>query len=364
MKFRIHVHAIVVMTCFAVSVCQTPGRRIAIERGFYYWKNTTYSFDSAELSYLKNLRTQKLYVKFFEVEEDPVFFAAPIAKSILRISDYSSDYERKEDSALSVVMEHLEIIPVVFVKNEVLRSATHGSLDTLADNIDFLVTKYLCERMSSYCLNKELHIDCDWTAKTKDNYFYLLNAIKKVSGVTLSCTLRLYPYKYPELMGVPPVDKVTLMCYNLTSPLENENGNSILDNAELESYLKNAKEYPIHMDVALPVFSWMHVYQNDEFAGIISSNEIDMNYDLKEIKPMWYEVQNDKEIGNIFLREGDKIKLEEVSDKTIEGAISLIKEYVSFDDTITVTLFHLDSDNLKKYSDEALSGFYTGFHKL
>lgn len=361
MKFRIHIHAIVVLTCFAVSVCHTPGRRIVIERGFYYWKNTTYSFDSAELNHLRKLRTQKLYVKFFEVDEDPVFVAAPIAKSMLRIYDYTTDYHRKEDSALSVVMEQMEIIPVVFVKNEVLRSATHGSLDNLADNIDFLVTKYLYERMSIYCPNKELHIDCDWTAKTKDNYFYLLNAIKKVSGVTLSCTLRLYPYKYPELMGVPPVDKVTLMCYNLNSPLENKDGNSILDNTEFERYLRNAKEYPIHLDVALPVFSWMHVYQNDEFVGIISSSELDMNEDLKIIKPLWYEVRNDKEIGNVFLREGDQIKLEDVTASTIDATISLIKELVPLDDTITVTLFHLDSDNLKKYSDEALGGFYTGF---
>lgn len=106
----------------------------------------------------------------------------------------------------------------------------------------------------------EIQIDCDWTLKTKVNYFAFLNALKKISHKTISCTLRLYPFKYPEIMGTPPVDKATLMCYNLTKPLESENKNSILDNNELRSYLKNTEKYPIHLDIALPLFSMM--YQN------------------------------------------------------------------------------------------------------
>ena len=66
---------------------------------------------------------------------------------------------------------------------------------------------------------QEIQIDCDWTKSTKDKYFYLLKKIKELSKKEISCTLRLYPYKYPEIMGVPPVDKAMLMCYNLIKPL-------------------------------------------------------------------------------------------------------------------------------------------------
>lgn len=360
MKSRLHIDFLLFLTFFSLMACQEKRKEKNIERAFYYWKNNSYSLDSSELAQIKNLNTQKLYVKFFEVEKDPVFGAAPIAKSQLHIYDYSIGYLKTEDTVLSGVMNHLEIVPTVFIKNEVLHLATNGSLDTLADNLNFLISKYMKEKMRSYSF-KEIQIDCDWTAKTKDNYFYLLKVIKKTSHKILSCTLRLYPYKYPDFMGIPPVDKATLMCYNLVNPLENENMNSILDNQELESYLKNVKKYPIHLDIALPLFSWMQVYQNNEFAGIISINDLNMKKDLKPIKPLWCEVQNDKEVGNLYLREGDKIKLEEVTEETLKKTILLLQENVSLDDTTTITLFHLDSKNLKNYTNETLNSFYSDF---
>jgi hypothetical protein len=207
----------------------------------------------------------------------------------------------------------------------------------------------------------EIQIDCDWTAKTKEKYFYLLAAIKKLSGKSLSCTLRLYPYKYPELMGVPPVDKAMLMCYNLIGPFESENENSILSANELEKYLKGVKKYPLHLDIALPVFSWMQVYHDDKFAGIISEGEIDVTKDLEEIKPLWYEVRADQLVRDVYLREGDKIKFEEVKEETITEAIALLKENIAFSDTVTVTFFHLDETALKKYPHETIDGFYAGF---
>jgi hypothetical protein len=187
--------------------------------------------------------------------------------------------------------------------------------------------------------------------------------LKKLSGKSLSCTLRLYPYKYPNLMGVPPVDKVMLMCYNLIGPFESENENSILSAEELEKYLAGVKKYPLHLDIALPVFSWMQVFHDDNFAGIISEGEIDVKKDLKEIKPLWYEVRADQQVGSVYLREGDKIKFEEVKEETINSAIALLKENIEFSDTLTVTFFHLDETALKKYPYETLDGFYADFSR-
>ena len=162
-------------------------------------------------------------------------------------------------------------------------------------------------------------------------------------------------------MGVPPVDKATLMCYNLINPFENENKNSILDTKELSSYLKNTKKYPKHLDVALPVFSVMQVYQNNQLAGMLNPNKEELVNVLQKIKPLWYEVIKDTELENIYLRKGDKVKLEEVSKPTITETIDLLQKYISFDDTTTVTLFHLDEDNLKKYKNETIGSFYTDF---
>jgi hypothetical protein len=341
-----------------------------VQRSFYYWKNNSYTLSNAEGHALKELGSKKLYVKFFEVKNDETFGTIPVAKTHLRLNRYAL----QEDSVLAEFIPGLEVIPVVFVKNEIFPSASDGSLDSLADNINFLVGKYYNsiknETNSYYDARggidhsfKEIQIDCDWTIKTQERYFYLLKALKKISGKTISCTLRLYPYKYPGMMGIPPVDKATLMCYNLVNPLENENRNSILDTDELEKYLAGVKPYPLPLDVALPVFSWMQVYQGNTFAGIISEGELDKTKDLSSIKPLWYEVKADVTTSDLYLREGDKIKHEEVTEETINKTIALLKENIDFGDTLTITFFHLDEAALKHYSNETLNDFYTDFSR-
>lgn len=336
--------------------------KTVVQRSFYFWKNNSSFLSPEELNALRDLKNQKLYIKFFEVDKSDAFGTIPIAKTQLRLDDYSHKYYFEQDSLLAKVMLAQEIVPVVFVKNEIFYSITDSSLDALADNMNFLIGKYYNERMGKAGFSyKEIQVDCDWTIKTKDRYFYLLKALKKISGKTLSCTLRLYPYKYPKLMGIPPADKATLMCYNLINPLESEDQNSILDTEELEKYLAGAAVYPLHLDIALPVFSWMQVYQGNSFAGIISAGELDRKSDLKLIKPLWFEVEQDKVAGGLYLREGDKIKFEEVTTQTIDRTISMLKDKIAFDDTLTVTFFHLDGATIKNYSNETLSGFYTDF---
>ncbi len=343
--------------------CKNKDGFTKVQRGFYYWKSGNSYLSEGETKILKSIEAQKLYIKFFEVEKDPLFNAKPIAKSELRMWDYGNSYQAKEDSLLSKIMSNLDLIPTIFIKNEVFKNASNGSLDTLADNINFLVNKYYKDKFKFQKPFQEIQIDCDWTAKTKEHYFYLLRKLKKISAKTISCTLRLYPYKYPAAMGVPPVDKATLMCYNLISSLDNENKNAILDNTEFESYLKNAPKYPLHLDIALPVFSWMLVYQNNSFAGMVNPNEGDLKDAIKQVKPMWYQVEKDVVVGNMYLREGDKIKYEEVTEKSIKEAIELIRKYVTLDENTTITLFHLDIDNLTKYQHETIRSFYAAFDR-
>lgn len=339
-------------------------KETVVQRSFYFWKNNAGHLSNDEYHALKELASQKLYLKFFEVEKDETFGSVPVAKMHLYLNYYIDSSGYSNDDAYKTFMEGLEIVPVVFVKNEVFPSASNGSLDSLADNINFLVGKYYNDKMNKKNFSyKEIQIDCDWTIKTQERYFYLLKSLKKISGKTISCTLRLYPYKYPKLMGIPPVDKATLMCYNLMNPLESENQNSILDTDELEKYLKGVAQYPLHLDVALPVFSWMQVYQGNYFAGFISEGVLDKATDLKSVNPLWYEVRKDMEAGELYLREGDRVKYEEVTTETIGKTISLLKEHIVFDDTLTVTFFHLDDAALKKYPNETLNDFYTAFSR-
>ena len=137
--------------------------------------------------------------------------------------------------------------------------------------------------------------------------------------------------------------------------------NSILDTDELSLYLNNPRDYPLHIDIALPVFSWMQVYQNKRFKGIVYPEGAGIKKILKRVKPLWYEVTKDTVVGDNYLRIGDLVKYEEITEKKVLDAIKIIKSNVAFDDTVTVSLFHLDENQLKNYSNEALNRFYTSF---
>ncbi|MWB96486.1 hypothetical protein GON26_19145 [Flavobacterium sp. GA093] len=318
-----------------------------VEKSFYYWKSNSWSFSEKEKSIVKDLKIKKLYVKFFEIDHNESFGDFPISKTTLHIYEQDS----------------LTIIPTVYIKNEVFKNADRKELDTLADNVNFLINKYTKDKFERANPVSEFQMDCDWTLKTKDNYFYFLKKLKEISKKQISCTLRLYPYKYPEKMGIPPVDKATLMCYNLINPLENQSKNSILDLDELGLYLNKKRKYPLHLDIALPTYSWMQVYQNNKFSKVIYNNHEVILKLVKEIKPMWYEVKKDRVVDDFYLRVGDKIKYEKITPEKINKAIEIIKKNVFFDANTTVTLFHLDEEQLSNYSNETLSDFYSNFSK-
>jgi hypothetical protein len=251
----------------------------------------------------------------------------------------------------------------VYLRNVVFLKSSKEDLDVLADNVNFLINKYCNEKFREGLMMNELQIDCDWTLKTKDNYFYFLKKLKAIWGKQISCTLRLYPYKYPNKMGVPPVDKAILMCYNLINPLENPDKNSILDLSELKGYLSVREKYPMHLDIALPVYSWAQVYHNERFSEVLYTNSKILKSILKQEKPLWYSVMQDTVIKNTYLRVGDKIKYEEISAEKIKGAIELLKKNIDFDKNTTIALFHLDEEQLNNFSNEELSSFFSDFGK-
>jgi hypothetical protein len=341
---------LVFVSCLFLSCSQKETKVENVEKAFYYWKSNT-SFDDYSMERINKLKVKKIYLKFFEVDYNETMGNFPYEKN------KPSEYDFRD-------LDSLTIVPTIFIKNEIFQYNTEKSLDKLADNIVFLIDKYHKGSEKPIFNYSEIQIDCDWNKSTKDKYFYLLKKIKELSKKEISCTLRLYPYKYPDIMGVPPVDKAMLMCYNLIKPLSNKNKNSILDLSELKSYLNERRSYPVHLDVALPVFYWTQWYQNNRFSGLLNINSADIAGFTKEVKPMWYEVTKDSTYNyDSYFKKGDQIKCEEVSASTINEAISIIRQHVELDKNTTVSLFHLDDSTFKKYNDEEISSFYSSFSK-
>jgi len=336
---------------FSFAFYSCKHKPVGIERAFYYWKSDAYNFENTEAGVLKKLAVKKLYVKFFEVEYSKIFGIRPTSKSVINFR-----YQSNGDPAPNV-----SIVPVVFIKNDVFTNTKQEDVNSLADNILFLIAKRYKEQGKQDSVFREIQIDCDWTASTKEKYFALLKYLKTLTGKTISCTLRMYPYKYPDVMGVPPVDKATLMCYNLNNPLENENKNSILDVDEIQKYLNTKKVYPLHLDIVLPLNSWMLCFQNNQFVGMLH-NQDDINLIAEPIKPLWYRVTKDTIISNIFIRVGDKIKYEDVSEDQLRKVTALLKAKLNLSGTTTISFFHLDKTSLKKYSNETVDSLYNSFN--
>ena len=321
---------------------------IEFKSAFYFWENNRGSLSNFELKKIKELGTKKLYVKFFEVEKDKNNEIIPSAKSQLQLAKNE--------------IKSIEIIPTVYIRNNVFKNTTKKELSEFAENLYYLIKKRYCENFKSSIHSlQEIQIDCDWTESTKENYFIFLKNLKMIATQEISATLRLYAYKFPNKMGVLPVDRAMLMCYNLLSPVESRNKNSILDLEELEKYLIGSKEYPLPLDVAIPIYSSIHIYQNNKFKGILYGQNDGFVKKTKSLKGLWHTIMSDTLINEIYIRKGDKIKYENNSPNKIKKAIDIIKSNVIFDEQSTIALYHLQEIELKQYTHEELVSFYTFF---
>ena len=353
-------------------------------RSFCYWK-TDLSFDKEDDSIIKDMKVRHLYVRFFDVDWNP-FSKEPLPVATIR------DIRLNESNP--------EITPSVFITNEVVLKSDKKQLDSLAIQItkriqqignkmneikaesiaykivypqnynnkkDFKQLNY--DSVKSVELAKlkvdfkEILLDCDWSEKSKENYFYLLQKIKKeIPTSNLTATIRLWQYKYAEKSGIPPVDKGLLMCYNVSKPEDFQTKNSIGTSDELAQYITH-NQYKLKLDIALPLYSWAVVFRGNKFKGILSDYEqlINDTIKLKKSASDKYILQDDILIGQTYLRNGDEIRIEKISDDELDKMISIIKDKIQIDNRTRVTFFSFDKKYINDYGTQNISSYYARF---
>ncbi|WP_346983939.1 hypothetical protein [Chryseobacterium sp. POE27] len=290
---------------------------------FYYWK-TKLSINTKEKEVLNKTTLPLLYTRFFDVDKSSGKFQ-PIG---VIIKDTSFNLSQK-------------IVPVVFITNRTFLYIKNDEITFLAKSISELINK----KKSEYHLNTapEIQIDCDWTAGTRDDYFKFLKELKKISGKEITCTLRLHQVKDKALTGIPPVEKVYLMCYSTSSPLENSDKNSILDVNTLKSYLKNIDEYPIKkIDVALPIYSWGIVTNylgKHKLINALSEKDLE-NANFKKISDNEIEILKDGFYFGNYMNKGFRIKIESVSQQQLTEVISFLEKKIQH---FNIIYYQLDS---------------------
>lgn len=299
------------------------------EHTFYYWR-TNLTLNKEEKIALEKSKVPFLYTRFFDIDK--------IDGKFQPVGVITKDKSFKTDK---------KIVPVVFIKNEILYGIKLDEISFLAESIRKLIASKGKELQLN--MSDEIQIDCDWTAGTNKEYFQFLKILKNTSGKNITCTLRLHQAKDRSLSGIPPVEKVYLMCYATSSPLEDNNKNSILDVPTLKNYLNILDRYPLKVDIALPIYSWGIVTNHlgkHKLINALSIEELKKNSNFKVLLDDNFEVLNDGFYYGAYLSKGFKIKIEAVSQNDLDETLEFINDKLYF---YNITYYHLDSRFIKNY---------------
>lgn len=322
----------IVFFIILITACK---QKREVNTSFYYWK-TVYKSDSLETALLKQFQSKKLYVRIMDVDLDNNYSnnAIPIAPI----------------SFANALPDSLELIPVVFIANGIFKEESNLSTKELAQKItDFVSAKVQQSGKKKF---KELQIDCDWTENSRSRFFALLGELRQLNtGKILSATLRLHQLKNQGKNGIPPVDKVLLMCYNMGNLRKYGTQNSILDLAELKKYADdNLEVYPKAMDVALPLFSWAVVFRSEEYIGISKRTTLqnlkDTTLFSRNSAGLYQAKSNLPALG---LQKNDVLRYEESNLQDVKAATEYLAKYLP-SKPLNLLYYHLDHNLLKKYT--------------
>jgi hypothetical protein len=324
--------------CFLATCKQKTSKEVI--PAFYFWKSN-FRLTEVEKKAFTNNQIQKLYVKFFDVSWN-ILKRHPQLDAPIRFS------EKLPASCL--------IIPVVFITNQTLVNLPVAEIEPFAKGIFTEILTLLPQNSPL----SEIQIDCDWTHSTKHKYFKLLKTLKK-NNVKLSATIRLHQVKFFEKTGVPPVDRGMLMCYNMSDWRKYNSQNSIFSPNTLNQYIQDLEDYPMSLDVVMPIFHWTIIYRNEQFLYFVNNLSADSLKTnaifLQLIGKQEFVVQKDANFQRISIRKGDVFKCENAPYEDILKGSRIVLEKISTQ-KLTFALYHLDEKSLSNYSHEQIQQLF------
>lgn len=353
----------------ALPVYLLAGKRAntQFQRGFYCWR---YDASYEDREFAKQMHAGKLYVKIMDLDWNEFLGAHPTAK-IDAPYDYSSYkwmfdpenlHQLNGDTASSNGMEKNlteasvgGVVPVIYFTQNLLNHLSKDDLRPLAKKI----AKKAAQIAETF---DEWQMDADWTEETRDIYFGLLKELKFLyPQVTLSATLRLYPFKYRKSMGVPPVDRVMLMVYHVESPKAFKEECTVYTPEGVSAYVKGQPPYPLPVDLALPTFDWNVHFVGEKFHGVVNEISIPDLLQigmLKKRSERVFEFARDTVIQHSYFRKGDFLKSEQVTPESLEASVSLVKPFLA--PNATIAIFDLNAHVLQPQK-EALNHLFAAW---
>jgi hypothetical protein len=299
---------------------------------FYYWK-TIFRLSPEEKNCLIENNVKRIYIRYFDIDLNPKT-QNPFPRSPIRFEETTNGFE---------------IIPVMYIKNKVMLNPKLNVSDLVQKTNSFINQINKKNNISI----KEIQIDCDWTLDSKDNYLRFIEAFRKVSNKKLSATIRLHQIKYFNKTKIPNVDRGVLMYYNM-GKIAPDSLNSIYDRNIADRYLSSLKNYPLPINIALPIYSWgIHVRDGKviELLNKINSKNLTNNNSFVPTKNNWFKCEIATFIDGIFYKKNDLIKLETISGNELLEMANDLKENTT-QNPKEIIFYDLDEFNIKNYEKD------------
>ncbi|WP_243854730.1 hypothetical protein [Flavobacterium sp. 270] len=308
---------------------------------FYYWK-TIFKLSPIEKEVLKENQVSKLYIRYFDIGLEPNT-KEPIPVSPIRFQENTSSFT---------------IVPVIFIQNKVMLQPNLDIEDLAQKSIRFVNEVSASNKITF----QEIQIDCDWTLNSKDNYLKFIERFKKLSQKKLSATIRLHQVKYFKKTKIPNVDSGVLMYYNMGS-IAPDSLNSIYDQKIASKYLQSLKKYPLHLDFALPIYSWAVHIRNQKVIGLRSKlnlSELKKDSNFEQTSAVFFKVKHSNYKNGIFYEENDLLKIEAITEEDLKQMAEELDENTA-QKPKEIIFYDLDEFNLKNYEKNIFKQVISGF---
>ena len=333
------------LSIFVLSIAVSSCTHQSVSPSIYYWK-TTFRLSNTEQGYLKKAGIEKMYLRLFDIDWDNTT-KRPLPAGSIRFVDS--------------IPPNLLLVPVVYITNKVFVNSKPEEIEPLAKHLFTKITS-ICR--AHHIRYKEIQIDCDWSDKSRNNYFNLLRALtqKLNKDQFLSATIRLHQIKYSSITGVPPVKRGMLMFYNMGKISPKADYNSIYNKEDAARYTQNIKNYALPLDVALPAFSWGIQLRDGKVVGLLNnfSSSFLKNNLFEKQEGSYYKAKDACFFRSYYFKKDDLIKIEELTPElTLQAAQQISQELKA--DARSVSIYHCDSLIFTRYEKNDLNKIYHCF---
>lgn len=307
------------------------------QRAFYFWR-TTLRLSPLERQTLVAQAVSRVYVRAFDLAWDPEAKVASLVGPL---------------EIVDALPPNIEVVPVVFIRQDVFAHMPGAEIAALAERTWSAVQ----QRIAPLGKIRELQLDCDWTGRSREGYFAFLRAMHATSNVPLSATIRLHQIKYRERTGVPPVARGMLMLYNMGELRAGDDTRAIFDAATTKKYLARLGEYPLALDVALPIWSWTLHTRSGELQELMQSTDPDelASLDFVRAEGDRFLVTRNAFLHGSLLRAGDVLEVERTTPADTRAAAALVRPILH---PQTIVMFDLSDRNLRRYHHDQLDSIF------